>query len=149
MLGARLYALGQLLRRYPDRRPLAHAQEELWELAKALFPHHQPTLDSWVHARLDALLATLCTHADSCEPARKCAHYIDTNRDRMRYREFRSQQMCLGSGVVESGCRTAVGRLKQSGMYWTVDGANDIPALRCCVLSGNYEDFWAQRVENR
>ncbi len=41
-----------------------------------------------------------------------------------------------------------VGRLKRSGMYWTVDGANAILALRCCVLSGNYEDFWADRDEN-
>ena len=53
----------------------------------------------------------------------------------------------VGSGVVESGCRTVVGRLKRSGMYWTVSGANAILALRCCVLSGNYEDFWAERAE--
>lgn len=66
----------------------------------------------------------------------------------MRFPVFRDQGLCVGSGVVESGCRTMVGRLKRSGMYSTVDGANAILALRCCVLSGNYEDFWAERAES-
>ena len=55
----------------------------------------------------------------------------------------------VGSGVVEAGCKTVVGaRLKQSGMRWTVAGANAVIALRCCVLSRGYEDYWAQRAEN-
>ncbi|MCY4594756.1 MAG: hypothetical protein OXC19_08145 [Bryobacterales bacterium] len=37
------------------------------------------------------------------------------------------------------------GRLKNSGMYWTVSGAHAILALRCCALSGTYQDFWAER----
>ena len=37
-------------------------------------------------------------------------------------------------------------RLKRSGMHWTVQGANAIAALRCCNLSGLYEDFWAYRT---
>jgi hypothetical protein len=41
--------------------------------------------------------------------------------------------------VMEAGCRTVIGtRLKQSGMFWTVRGANAIIALRCCQLSGNF-----------
>ena len=66
----------------------------------------------------------------------------------MRYAEFRAQGLMVGSGVVEAGCKTVVGaRLKQSGMRWTVAGANAIIALRCSVLSGGYEDYWAQRAE--
>jgi hypothetical protein len=30
----------------------------------------------------------------------------------------------VGSGVIEAGCKTVLGRLKQSGMFWTVRGAN-------------------------
>ena len=33
-------------------------------------------------------------------------------------------------------------------MRWTVNGANAMIALRCCVLSGHYEDYWAERAEN-
>jgi len=55
----------------------------------------------------------------------------------------------VGSGVVEAGCKTVVGkRLKQSGMEWTVRGANAIIALRCLHLSGRLEEFWEQKAAN-
>ena len=47
---------------------------------------------------------------------------------------------------MEAGCKTVIGsRLKQSGMFWTVRGANALIALRCCELSGNFEDYWEAR----
>ncbi|PYV72342.1 MAG: ISKra4 family transposase, partial [Acidobacteria bacterium] len=49
-------------------------------------------------------------------------------------------------GVIEAGCKTVLGRLKQSGMFWTVRGANAIIALRCCQLSGKFEDYWEART---
>jgi hypothetical protein len=69
------------------------------------------------------------------------------NASRMRYGEYRAQGLFVGSGVVEAGCKTVIGkRLKQSGMEWTVRGANAIIALRCCHLSGRIEEFWEQRA---
>ena len=69
------------------------------------------------------------------------------DRDRMRYGDFRRQGLFVGSGVLEAGCRTVIGqRLKQSGMHWTVRGANNIIALRCCILSNHWEDFWEHRA---
>ena len=112
---------------------LWHAREKPWEVAKALFDSgDRERAAAWAHARcddleegrLDGLLATLRAHAGACEAAGQCAGYIETNRSRMRYPEFRAQSPCVGSGVVESGCRTAVGRLKQAGMHWTVAGAD-------------------------
>ena len=64
----------------------------------------------------------------------------------MRYPKFRSQHLFVGSGVIEAGCKTVIGsRLKQSGMFWTVRGANAILALRCCHLNGRFEDYWEAR----
>lgn len=92
-------------------------------------------------------------HADS-EPgrgppgtaARKCIDYVTNNRHRMCYSDFRAQGLCVSSGVVEAGCKTAIGtRLKRTGMHWTVTGADAIIALRCCVLSGRFENFWERR----
>ncbi len=86
-------------------------------------------------------------HADRSEEARKCAGYFTTNRPRMDYPTFESLGLCVGSGVVEAGCKTAVGvRMKRAGMRWTVRGANAIAALRCCRVSGRYEAFWEWRV---
>ena len=64
----------------------------------------------------------------------------------MRYSKFRPQHLFVGSDVIEARCRTAIGtRLKQSGMFWTVRGANAILALRCCRLSARFEDYWESR----
>ena len=51
----------------------------------------------------------------------------------------------MGSGVIEAGCETVLGRLKQSGMFWTARGANAIIALQCCQFSGKFEDYWEAR----
>ena len=64
----------------------------------------------------------------------------------MRYPQFRRQHLFVGSGVIEAGCKTVVAsRLKRSGMFWTVRGANAILALRCACLNGRFEDYWESR----
>ena len=58
--------------------------------------------------------------------------YFLNNAPRMRYHWFRSRGLFVGSGVVEAGCKAVIGqRLKQSGMHWTVNGADSIITLRC------------------
>ena len=37
-------------------------------------------------------------------------------------------------------------RLKQSGMFWSIRGANAILALRCCNLNGRFESYWEARA---
>jgi hypothetical protein len=74
------------------------------------------------------------------------ADYFERNAERMRYPKFRSQHLFVGSGVIEAGCRAVIGaRLKKSGMFWTVRGANSIIALRRCYLNGRFEDYWEAR----
>lgn len=75
------------------------------------------------------------------------ADYFLRNAGRMRYPAFRAQGLFVGSGVIEAGCKTVIGaRLKCSGMFWTVRGANAMIALRCCRLSRRFEDYWADRA---
>ena len=74
------------------------------------------------------------------------AEYFDKNAGRMRYPEFRCQHLFVGTGVIEAGCKTVIGsRCKQSGIFWTVRGANAILALRCCPFNGRFEDYWEAR----
>ncbi len=125
-----------------------HVSERMWEVARVPFAADRDSADTWAEARcedlksgaLDAALATLRAHAGHCEPAPKAVQHITSNRQRMRYAEFRAQGLQIGSGVVGAGCKTVVGRLKQSGMYWTVDGAEGLLAQRACILGGRYED---------
>ncbi len=56
--------------------------------------------------------------------------YFENNAPRMRYHLFRQCGLFVGSGVVEASCKTVGQRLKQSGMHWTVNGADAIPPLQ-------------------
>ena len=93
-----------------------------------------------------ALRALQPLHADITDKLRTQADYFERNAERMRYPAFRKQHLFVGSGVIEAGCKTVIGsRLKQSGMFWTLRGANAIIALRCCHLNDRFEDFWENR----
>lgn len=73
-------------------------------------------------------------------------NYFRNNAEAMRYDDFRAKGFFVGSGVIEAGCKTVIGaRLKASGMFWSEKGANAIIALRCCVCSHRFEQFWEDR----
>ena len=58
-----------------------------------------------------------------------------------------AQHLFSGSGVIEAGCKTIIGsRCRQSGMFWTVRGANTILALSCCHFHERFEDYWEGRT---
>jgi hypothetical protein len=139
---------------------LYHAREHLWGLARKLYPANEPAQKRWLMRKLDWLengnieklavaLRKLADAEQNSELGKVIsieAEYFDSNRDRMRYPEFRKKNLFVGSGVIEAGCKTVIGsRLKQSGMFWTARGANAIIALRCCLLNGELEDYWATR----
>jgi hypothetical protein len=132
---------------------LFHAKGHLWEVAKAIYGAGSELGERWAKQRrdeldegkIDTLLAGLGAHPEGNDDARKCVDYVTRNRHRMRYPEFRAQGLCTSTGVVEAGCKGIGTRLKRPGMHWTVAGADAIIALRCCVLSGRFEDFWERR----
>jgi hypothetical protein len=135
-----------------------HARKHLWDAAAQLFPSNEKLRKSWAkkqikklnRGRVEAVVAELrnfpTRKPELRELLRVEAEYFERNRERMRYPKLRKQGLFIGSGVIEAGCKTVIGtRLKQSGMFWTVDGANAIIALRCTLLSGKFEDYWASR----
>ncbi len=137
---------------------LYHAQQHLWELSAKLLPTDEPRRKRWTAARLkqleagkiEALVKALGqVRPQSPELAKLVSNetdYFQRNAERMRYPSFRTQGLFVGSGVVEAGCKEVIGsRLKRSGMFWTARGANAIIALRCCRLSGSFEDYWESR----
>jgi len=140
-------------RRDPDRRPIPRQRNstpngavDLWNRQRA-----EPDMGySALHGTGQRQIARHCDalrpYVASCPAAAKCLIYLCRNRSRMRYLKLRAQGLCTSSGVVEAGCKVAIGaRLKRAGMHWTRKGANAIIALRCCQLSGRSEDFRERR----
>jgi len=137
---------------------LFHARQHLWELTRKLYPNQEAEQRRWMMVHQDMLdqgkiedlvVALRSIDSSSSEVAEKIrieVGYFEKNANRMRYPEFRSQHLFVGTGVIEAGCKTVIGsRCKQSGMFWTVRGANAILALRCQCLNGSFEDYWEVR----
>ena len=138
---------------------LYHARQHLWEVARKLYPNDGGKQKAWMkihqkrlldRGKIEKLVAALRSiESDNPEVAEKIrteADYFERNAERMRYPKFRGQHLFVGSGVIEAGCKTVVAfRLKRSGMFWTVRGANAILALRCCHLNDKFEDYWEER----
>lgn len=137
---------------------LYHAREHYWTVARACFKNKEEQC-TWAEKRrvelnngnVEQVIAAISALAplpgydkELCE---REIGYFEKNKERMRYADFKKRGLFVGSGVMEAGCRTIVGqRLKQSGMHWTVRGANNIITLRCNLLSNRWEDFWEQRA---
>jgi hypothetical protein len=134
---------------------LYHAREHLSAVGRLAFGSACPRAASWIAARraeLDAgdveVVIAEINKLSSPDPTirdtfRKEAEYFETNKLRMCYKYFRGCGFFVGSGVVEAGCKALIGkRLKQSGMRWTVAGANALIALRCRLLSNRWDDLW-------
>lgn len=134
---------------------LFHAYEHLTLIAHILWGPEAQSPKSWRDLLEAGDIKRLMSKAGKNLPgspkARKALSkelgYFENSASCMRYAEYREKDFFVGSGVVEAGCRTVIGeRLKQSGMRWSVRGANAIIALRCCIMSGRFEDFWAARI---
>jgi len=130
---------------------LYHAREHLHDLARSLEFMLLDRKDEWLAARLEDLdygdIDGICEAARAypLEGVKKdelatALGYFENNAPRMRYKWFRQCGLFTGSGVVEASCKTVIGqRLKQSGMHWTVSGADAIIALRCREASSTWE----------
>jgi hypothetical protein len=136
---------------------LYHAREHLHDLARLLEFMLPDRKDEWLAARLEDLdygdIDGICRAARAypLEGIKKreldtALGYFEHNAPRMRYHWFRSRGLFVGSGVVESGCKSVIGqRLKLSGMHWTAAGANAITTLRCQQASRPEDQIWHAR----
>jgi len=130
---------------------LYHAKEHLWEYIKVVVPdaETQATIKTeWStlldDGKIDELTTEMnryvATNPDKQDDLEREVNYFKENASRMKYAEFKKQGLFVGSGVIEAGCKNVIGkRLKQSGMHWSVRGANSIIALRCAILSGKFK----------
>jgi hypothetical protein len=125
-----------------------HASEHLGQVANARYGEATARARSWLKARQTDLLSDCVesvirsirswkpADADSSEIRRLNIRYFTDNKSRMRYASLQANGYHIGSGLVESACKTVVGlRLKQSGMRWSQPGAEAMLHLRSLLLT--------------
>jgi hypothetical protein len=129
-----------------------HAVTRLWDVAN----HHLETAAAaaWVqaqkadlaHGHLRAVLHQIRLLYPRPQPlpevVRQAVGYFFHNRHRMDYAAYRQAGLPIGSGTIESACKTVVqARMKQAGMRWSRNGAQAMLALRCLLLSDRWQEL--------
>lgn len=129
-----------------------HAVQRLWVIAQGTL--EPANAAPWVHHAKGYLARSQLRHlfrqtrrlyprgTPLPEPVRQAIGYLFRNRRRLDYAAFRTLGLPIGSGTIESACKTVVqARMKQAGMRWSRDGAQAMIALRCLLLSGRWQDL--------
>jgi hypothetical protein len=137
-----------------------HAASYLEKLARTLHPQDEKAsasqAEQWcslLKAEGGAVMLEVLREWDW--PPRKSAglkeqlkavlEYFGNNVHRMEYPEYQALGWQIGSGVIESACKTVVGqRLKGAGMRWGVAGAHALCHIRALYRSekGQWHSFW-------
>ena len=138
-----------------------HALEHAGEVLVALLgskehPEYKTRLGRWARRLLKDKVEQLITQArkecvgkSNAQAVEDALTYFVNNTTRMQYGTFRRKGFFIGSGVIEAGCKTVIGtRCKQSGMFWSEPGAENILALRCIHSSRRLPDFWKYRLNH-
>jgi hypothetical protein len=151
-----------------------HAWEHLWKVANIVRGAGSARAAAWTEplkiqlleqgtAPVLAALADLTspardtppdtdTHlsANAAEEVRKAIGYFTDHAARMDYPRFVARQLPIGSGAIESTCKTLIqAREKQAGMRWSHDGAQVVASLRALHRSGRWESFWQTQPQRR
>lgn len=136
---------------------LEHAGEVLVALLGKNHPDYKRRLRRWAKKLLKNQVEALieetrqeCASKPQAAAVEDALHYFINNISRMQYGTFRAAGYFIGSGVVEAGCKTVIGgRCKQSGMFWTEPGAENILAFRCIHSSRRLDEFWRHRLNTK
>jgi hypothetical protein len=138
-----------------------HALEHAGKVLVALLgskehPDYKTRLGRWARRLLQDKVEQLitqtrqeCSSKAQTETVEKELGYFVNNVARMQYGTFRRKGFFIGSGVIEAGCKTVIGaRCKQSGMFWSEPGAQNVLALRCIHSSRRLAQFWKDRLND-
>lgn len=143
---------------------LLHALERLWAVAHCFHPEKSREAEDFVNHRLRMLLEgkvgyviggmrrLLATTRNLTTERRRtihgCIRYYNNNRSRMKYDEYLAAGYPIGSGVAEGACRHVVkDRMEQTGMRWTINGAQAMLHLRAIYLNGDWNSYLNYRIE--
>jgi hypothetical protein len=142
---------------------LFHVLERLWAVAHCFHEEGSDESKGFVEQRLRDLLQGRVGYvisglrrrlkAEKLSGQRRkvvasALEYLGNNREHMRYDEYLAKGYPIGSGVAEGACRHLVkDRMEQTGMRWTVEGAQAMLHVRALYLNDQWEEFLEHRVQ--
>jgi hypothetical protein len=131
-----------------------HAADRLKRIAEEAFPAveerqtwlKQVTEDLW-QGRVELVIEACRPLVKISKWARQSLTYFGNNMERMRYDQFRTANLLIGSGIIESGCKQIVTqRLKLPGAQWNLEGAILTAKARTAWMSGEWQKLVSARA---
>jgi hypothetical protein len=131
-----------------------HASQHLWALGRAWHGRAEATAKEWVERRLHSLrcgqekrvlreIAALPRRRGAAgKIIRQEQNYFAAQAGRMNYKALADRGWPIGSGAVESACRTRQCRRKRSGQFWTQAGLRHLGALEEARDHGHWDQLW-------
>jgi len=131
-----------------------HASEHLWTLGETLHPKDEAARRAWVevlrhrlrHGQEGTMLAEIAAlprrRGAQGKIIRREQNYFSGHAGRMNYQRLARRGWPIGSGAVESGCRTRQCRRKRPGQFWTSAGLRHLDALEEARDNGHWDDLW-------
>ena len=142
---------------------IMHASEYVWEAGTALYGEKNPHREGWVENKLYALLDSRVgrvigglkqrlTKNTLTPTQQKALHktitYFDNHRHMMDYATYLARGYPIATGLVEGTCGSLVkDRMEQSGMHWSIDGAQAVLDQRAVMKNGDWDDLWTFYLE--
>jgi len=132
-----------------------HASQHLWVLAEALYGKDERARRQWAESRLHRLrhgqekavlreIALLPRRrGEAGKTIRREQNYFATQAGRMNYQTLAQRGWPIGSGAVESACRSRQCRRKRPGQFWTRSGLRHLDALEEARDNGYWDELWS------
>jgi hypothetical protein len=142
-----------------------HPSDYLLELAKLLHPNEEEARQQlhkqWCHIMKHEGGKAIIAHLEqfvipqgklaALQKLTETLQYFKNNVHRMDYPTYEANGWLIGSGAVESACKTVVGqRLKLAGMRWGEDGTDAMCHLRALFKSESrqWQAFWQRSINS-
>ena len=133
-----------------------HASKHLHEMAEAVCGCKPEKARAWVEPRLhqlrhgkeksllEQLRALRRPQGEAGEVVRRNQNYFATHAGRISYHVAAQRGWPIGSGAVESACRSRQMRFKRPGQFWTAPGLRHLSALEEARANGHWYQLWNQ-----
>jgi hypothetical protein len=139
-----------------------HAFKHLAQVANVVFGQGTDKAERWLERRkeqlvtrgaspiLRALAKLTRVEPSAAEEVRQATVYFTEHTARMDYPSFIARNLPIGSGAIESTCKTLIEkREKGAGMRWTEIGGQNVASLRALQRSGRWQAFWKTHPQRR
>jgi len=137
-----------------------HVMEYLWEAAYVFNKEGSLEAESYMsnllekllHGKIEEVIIELKASLKQLskgkkEKLRKVITYLENGKEHMRYDLYLIKGYPVGSGVVEGACRHLVkDRMEQSGMHWTIAGAEAMLGMRSIQINKMVPIYWQYHI---